>query len=256
MIGSLSTTIATATSARCSTESAPASRGRDGHPGLRLRSSRRSAAASAAQPISVVLTGPDVEGARRLRRRTRASAPRRRSRDSSTCAAICCSTSRSSTSSIDRDRASDLGVSVREVATALQILLGGVDLSTLQGRRADLRRDRAARARASDRCRRDIPLLYVHGRDGGVIPLSSVAHVTRDHRGARRSALRSPARGDRHGRLRRAPRRAVALEQVRALAEEILPRTGGYRVSVLRRVGAVLRVGTGDRLRLPAGRRW
>jgi multidrug efflux pump len=33
---------------------------------------------------------------------------------------------------IDRDRASDLGVSVREVASTLQILLGGLDLSTFK----------------------------------------------------------------------------------------------------------------------------
>jgi multidrug efflux pump subunit AcrB len=34
--------------------------------------------------------------------------------------------------SVDRDRASDLGISIRDVATTLQILFGGLDLSTFK----------------------------------------------------------------------------------------------------------------------------
>ena len=55
---------------------------------------------------------------------------------------------------IDRDRASDLGVSVRDIGTTLQILLGGLDISTfkLEGETYDviaqLRRE--VRARPQD----------------------------------------------------------------------------------------------------------
>ncbi|HWP64566.1 MAG TPA: efflux RND transporter permease subunit [Candidatus Limnocylindria bacterium] len=74
---------------------------------------------------------------------------------------------------IDRDRAADLGVSVREIATTLQILLGGVDLSTfkLEGETYDViaRLDRPARSSASD-----LRGIYVHGRDGQLISLDAV----------------------------------------------------------------------------------
>ncbi|MDJ0868597.1 MAG: efflux RND transporter permease subunit [Myxococcota bacterium] len=131
---------------------------------------------------------------------------------------------------IDRDRASDLGVSVREVATTLRILLGGQDLSTfkLDGQTYDvmvqLERDRRSRPG-------DIPLLYVHGRDDSLIPLSSVVQVRET----------TAARGVPHfDRLRAATVTAdledeiplgATLTRMRALAEEILPDEGGYRVT-------------------------
>jgi len=74
---------------------------------------------------------------------------------------------------IDRDRASDLGVSTREVASTLQILLGGVDLSTfkLQGEtyKVMVQLDKHERTEA-----KDLYELYVHGRGGELIPLQSV----------------------------------------------------------------------------------
>jgi multidrug efflux pump len=73
---------------------------------------------------------------------------------------------------IDRDRAADLGVSVREVAETLQILLGGRDLSTfkLEGETYDVmvQLERAERRRASQ-----LTELYVKGH-GGLVPLASV----------------------------------------------------------------------------------
>jgi multidrug efflux pump len=74
---------------------------------------------------------------------------------------------------IDRDRASDLGVSVREVARTLQILLGGQDLSTfkLEGETYDVIVQLEPRARARVRQLMD---LYVRGHDGALIPLRSV----------------------------------------------------------------------------------
>jgi multidrug efflux pump len=74
---------------------------------------------------------------------------------------------------IDRDRASDLGVSVREIATTLQILLGGLDISTfkLEGETynvmAQLPRDERARPA-------DLFGLYVRGRGGQLVSLRSV----------------------------------------------------------------------------------
>jgi multidrug efflux pump len=131
---------------------------------------------------------------------------------------------------IDRDRASDLGVSVREVATTLQALLGGQDLSTfkLDGETYDVmvQLARPERSRPGD-----IPLLYVHGRGGELIPLSSVASVRET----------TAARGVPHyDRLRAATITGDlddgvplgdTLEKLRALAEQVMPAGQGYRVS-------------------------
>jgi multidrug efflux pump len=74
---------------------------------------------------------------------------------------------------IDRDRASDLGVSVRSVASALQILLGGLDLSTfkLEGETYDVMVQLDQQGRNDPR---DLLELYVRGNQGELIPLSSV----------------------------------------------------------------------------------
>jgi multidrug efflux pump len=130
---------------------------------------------------------------------------------------------------IDRDRASDLGVSVRDVASALQVLLGGVDLSKFKvgGQTYDVivQLERRERSRPGD-----IPLLYVHGNDNQLIPLSSVVRVRES----------TAARGVPHfDRLRAATITAAlapgasqgeALARVRALAEDVLPKSGGWRV--------------------------
>ncbi len=74
---------------------------------------------------------------------------------------------------IDRNRASDLGVSVRDVASTLQILLGGMDLSTfkLGGETYDV----LVQLESSDRNDpRDVMELVVRGNDGKLIPLSSM----------------------------------------------------------------------------------
>ena len=131
---------------------------------------------------------------------------------------------------IDRDRASDLGVSVREIATTLQTLLGGDDVSRfkLGGETYDVivRLSRDQRSQPHDLYR-----LYVHGRDGQLVPLASVVR-------ARESVT---PRGVPHfDRLRSATVTASlaqgaplggALEQMRDIAEEILPDDQGYRVT-------------------------
>jgi multidrug efflux pump len=74
---------------------------------------------------------------------------------------------------IDRERASDLGVSVRDVATTLQILMGGMDLSTfkLEGETYDVmvQVDRADRDDP-----RDMLNFTVRGNENNLISLSSV----------------------------------------------------------------------------------
>jgi multidrug efflux pump len=74
---------------------------------------------------------------------------------------------------IDRNRASDLGVSVRDIASALQILLGGLDLSTfkLGGETYDVMVQLGRRERNDPR---DLLELYVRGNHDELIPLSSV----------------------------------------------------------------------------------
>jgi len=128
---------------------------------------------------------------------------------------------------IDRNRASDLGVGVRDVATTLQALLGEDDVSTFKvdGQTYDVivQLERDERSRPGD-----IPLLYVHGRNGELIPLSSMVKITET----------TAARGVPHfDRLRAATVTANlseglaqgdALEQVRALAVDVLPEAGGY----------------------------
>ncbi|MEB2345996.1 MAG: efflux RND transporter permease subunit [Deltaproteobacteria bacterium] len=128
---------------------------------------------------------------------------------------------------IDRNRASDLGVGVRDVATTLQALLGDDDVSTFKvdGQTYDV----IVQLESDERARPgDIPLLYVHGRDGELIPLSSVVTIRET----------TAARGVPHfDRLRAATITANlgegiaqgdALERIEAIASEVLPAGGGY----------------------------
>jgi multidrug efflux pump len=131
---------------------------------------------------------------------------------------------------IDRNRASDLGVSVREIATTLQTLLGGVDVSRfkLGGETYDVivRLERDQRSQPEDLYR-----LYVHGRDGQLVPLASVVRARESvtprgvpHFDRLRSATISAS-------LAQGAPLGAALEQMRAIADEVLPDGGGYRVT-------------------------
>ncbi|HEU4630018.1 MAG TPA: efflux RND transporter permease subunit [Gemmatimonadaceae bacterium] len=77
---------------------------------------------------------------------------------------------------LDRDRAEDLGVPARDIATTLQTLLGGRDVArfTSDNELYDviLRLDAAERATPSD-----IAGLQVRGRDGALVPLDAVTRV-------------------------------------------------------------------------------
>ncbi len=77
---------------------------------------------------------------------------------------------------IDRDRASDLGVSVREIATTLQILLGGEDLSNFK--RGAKQYDVKVQLRDVDRMTPvDLERLYVRGANDQMVQLSSLVRV-------------------------------------------------------------------------------
>jgi len=77
---------------------------------------------------------------------------------------------------LDRDRAEDLGVPARDIATTLQTLLGGRDVSrfTSDNKLYDviLRLDPGERATPSD-----ISGLHVRGRDRALVPLDAVTRV-------------------------------------------------------------------------------
>ena len=128
---------------------------------------------------------------------------------------------------IDRDRASDLGVSARDIATAMQILLGGINLSTFnvggETYNVIVQLERPERATP-----RDVIGIYTRGH-GGLIPLASVVNVRET----------TAPRGLRHfDRLRSATITAGlhegaalgdALTHIQSLAQEILPAGQGYR---------------------------
>jgi len=131
---------------------------------------------------------------------------------------------------IDRNRASDLGVSVRDIATTLQILLGGLDLSTFKLRGETYKV--FAQLGAAERTRADdLAGLYVRGREGRLIPLASIASVRENiaprglpHYDRQRSATITASL---------APGLALgdALERLTAVARQVLPEGQGYRVT-------------------------
>ncbi|MGH7857078.1 MAG: efflux RND transporter permease subunit, partial [Candidatus Binatia bacterium] len=131
---------------------------------------------------------------------------------------------------VDRDRAADLGVSVREVATALQILLGGLDLSTfkLHGETYKVMVQLPEAARAEPR---SLAGLYVHGKEGRLIPLASVVNA-QESIGARAlphfDRLRSATIS---GSLVPGAPLGRVLDDVGRLAREVVPEGEGYHVT-------------------------
>jgi len=122
---------------------------------------------------------------------------------------------------IDRDRAAELGVSVRDVSRTLQILFGGQDLSSikLDGKQyeviAQLERDARLTPDQLDR-------LYMRGAGGDLVQLSNVLRV---EEGA------GPTEIQRHARQRAATIEATpagvplgtAVERTEAILAETLP---------------------------------
>lgn len=131
---------------------------------------------------------------------------------------------------IDRERASDLGVSVRDVARTLQVLLGGMDLSTfkLDGETYNVmvQLDRFDRDDP-----RDVLNFTVRGNNGNLIPLASVIEMRETiapreipHFNRRRSVTISSNLDD------EVLSQGAALEIVERIAKEVLPKSGySYR---------------------------
>jgi len=131
---------------------------------------------------------------------------------------------------IDRERAADLGVPVRDIATTLQVMLGGLDLSrfTLGGETYNVM---AQLAREQRQHPRDLYRLYVRGRGGQLVPLVSVvrARDTVAPRGVPHfDRLRSATIT---GALAAGVPLGDALVRMRAIASEVLPAGLGYQLS-------------------------
>jgi multidrug efflux pump len=130
--------------------------------------------------------------------------------------------------SIDRDRAGDLGISVRDIATTLQIMLGGLDISTfkLEGETYNVM---AQLEQAGRNDPRDLLYLSVRG-DDTLIPLASIIETRETiapreipHDERRRSVLISTS-------LKTGVAQAEAMNAAWAIAHDVLP-DEGYRVA-------------------------
>ena len=132
--------------------------------------------------------------------------------------------------SIERDRASDVGVSVRDIARTLQVMLGGADISTfkLGGETYDVMAQ-VGRGERDDP--RDMLELSVRGQDDQLFSLSALVKVEET------IAPRSVSHYDRQRNVRFTVRpeeisQGEAIEEVVALAQELLPPEGSYAVRV------------------------
>lgn len=128
---------------------------------------------------------------------------------------------------IDRDRATDLGVSARDAATTLQILLGGLDVTTFKrdGETYDVIVQLDQPARASPR---SLLGLYAHGTNNQLVPLVSFINLHEStapralpHFDRQRSATVTGSVSEGHA-------LGVVLDRVVALAEDVMPKGHGY----------------------------
>jgi multidrug efflux pump len=130
---------------------------------------------------------------------------------------------------IDRERASDLGVSARDIASTLQILLGGMDVSSfkLEGETYDVIAQLPRLERSNPR---DLVDLYVRGREGRLVSLSQVVAARQTiaprslpHYDRLRAVTISAELSDRS--------QGEALAFTREVANEVVPAAGGYRIA-------------------------
>jgi len=129
---------------------------------------------------------------------------------------------------IDRDRASEQGVSVRQIARTLQVMLGGSDLSTfkLDGETYDVV---AQLGRGDRNDPRDILELPVRNASGDLISLSALVNVRETiapraiHHYDRLRNVRFTARPEQVS-------QGEAIERVAEMAQALLPDSGGYQV--------------------------
>ncbi len=129
---------------------------------------------------------------------------------------------------IDRDRASDLGMSVRDITTTLQILLGGLDVSTFK--QGGDTYNVMARLQSDDRSQpSDLLELFVRGH-AGLVPLAAVVDS---------KETTAPRELPHFDRIRAVTLTAdvedgvsqgEGLRQIYRIAQESLPPDGDYRV--------------------------
>jgi len=130
--------------------------------------------------------------------------------------------------SIDRDRASDVGASVRDIATTLQIMLGGLDLSTFKVG-GETYKVMAQLEKPDRNDPRDPLFLTVRGHGGTLVSLSSVVNTRETiapreipHTDRRRSATISTN-------LNPGVAQGSAMQTAWEIAQDVLPDTG-YQV--------------------------
>jgi multidrug efflux pump len=130
--------------------------------------------------------------------------------------------------SIDRNRASDLGVSARDIASTLQTLLGGQELSTfkLDGETYKVMAQLEQADRADPRA---VLRAYVRSSSGRLMPLASFVDVRESvaprglpHYDRVRSATVS-------GNLAQGAALGAVLEQIEDVANQVLPEGKGYK---------------------------
>lgn len=127
------------------------------------------------------------------------------------------------TVTFDRDRAEDLGVSVRDVASALQTLLGGREVSTFT--RNNKLYDVIVQLRREERATpADMSGIYLRGRDGQLVQLEALASTAEgvgprelNHFNRVRSATISAS-------LAPGFTLGEAVDSLRAISREVLPR--------------------------------
>ncbi len=131
---------------------------------------------------------------------------------------------------IDRDRASDLGVSVRDIASTLQVMLGGQDLSTfkLEGETYDVM---AQVGRGERNDPRDLLELFVRAGNGDLISLSALVDIRET------IAPRAINHYDRQRSLRFTVQpnevsQGEGIEAAAALARELTRDDSGFRVRI------------------------
>jgi len=129
---------------------------------------------------------------------------------------------------IDRERANDLGVSAREIASTLQVLFGGLDLTSfkLHGETYDVIAQLTRTGRSTTR---DLIGTYVRGSGGALIPLASVVSLSEaitprsiPHFDRLRAATVT-------GHLAQATPLGSTLEAVSDIARDVMPSGRGYR---------------------------
>jgi multidrug efflux pump len=131
---------------------------------------------------------------------------------------------------IDRERASDLGLSVRSIAETLRVLLGGQDLSTfkLGGKTYDVM---AQLGRGERNDPRDLLELFVRNPRGELISLSSVVDV-RETVAPREINHYDRERNVRFTVIPGEHAQGEAIHEVAGIAQSLLPPDGSYDVRI------------------------